>query len=38
MRNDHVQAGRLYVKFHICDETSKDEKQHDAVDKSTLKQ
>ena len=34
-----AQAGRLYdVKFHTRDETSKDEKQHDAVDKSTSKQ
>ena len=34
-----MQAGRLYdVKFHTCDGTSKDEKQHDAADKSTSKQ
>ena len=34
-----AQAGRLYdVKFHTRDETSKDEKQHDAADKSTSKQ
>ena len=26
------------IKFHTHDETSKDEKQHDAVDKSTSKQ
>ena len=29
-----MQAGRLYdIKFHTHDETSKDEKQHDSVDK-----
>ena len=30
-------AGLLGIKFHTHDETLKDEKQHDAVDKSTLK-
>ena len=34
-----MQAGGLYyVKFHTYDETLKDEKQHDAADKSTSKQ
>ena len=34
-----MQAGRLHdKKFHTHDETSKDEKQHDTVDKSTSKQ
>ena len=34
-----MQAGGLYdVKFHTCDETLKDDKQHDALDKSTSKQ
>ena len=33
-----VQAGGLYdVKIHTCDETLKDEKQHDTADKSTSK-